>query len=131
MIDMTDLDTIETVAIETDTIDRDAASRATFERVVSDDAEHAPTTIPSRPRLAPPMPRPIGGFAAEDMFVLAGSLVSAFSLTLLLFGRLTPLSGRIGFVVVFFAAFVAIYAALVAMHDERVAVIDRVMSAVA
>ena len=52
--------------------------------------------------------------------------VAAF---LLFFGRLLPLSGRLGFVIVWFAVFIVIYGLLVSITDNRPAVVDRVMAA--
>jgi phosphate transport system permease protein len=74
-------------------------------------------------------PRAVGGISRDDMLALAGSATSAFCFTLLLFGRLTPLSGKVGFVAVFFVVFVAIYALIVSLDNDRPAVIDKVMSA--
>jgi phosphate transport system permease protein len=54
-----------------------------------------------------------------------GAGISALCVTLLLFGRVAPFSGLIGFVVVFYLTFVAIYAALVSLGDDSLAVRDR------
>jgi phosphate transport system permease protein len=88
------------------------------------------TILPSRPGpgTPPPARRPIGKVSRDDVLTLAGALVSSLCITLLLFGRLTPLSGRIGFVVVWFAMFLVIYALLVSIVDNRPAVVDRVMA---
>jgi phosphate transport system permease protein len=90
----------------------------------------ARTTIPERP--APtelrPDPRPIATVSARDVLTLVGAAVSALATTLLLFGRLTPLSGKLGFVTVYLLVFIAVYAAIVSITDNRPAVVDRVMS---
>lgn len=82
----------------------------------------APATV------APPVRRNIGRVSREDVMLFAGAAVSALSLALLLFGRLTSMSGRLGFVVVTFVAFVAIYACLVSIDNDRPAVVDKVMA---
>jgi phosphate transport system permease protein len=91
-----------------------------------------PTTVLPRrpgPGSPPPARRPIGQISRDDVLVFAGALLSSISITLLFFGRLLPLSGRLGFVVVWFAVFLVIYALLVSITDNRPAVIDRVMAA--
>ncbi len=72
--------------------------------------------------------RTLGGASRHDTTLLAGAAISALCTTLLLFGRLTPLSGVFGFVVVGFLAFLATYAVLVSLTEDRPAVIDRVMA---
>ena len=88
------------------------------------------TTLPVRPgpRSPAPMRRPIGQVSRDDLLTLGGAMLSSLSLTLLLFGRLTPLSGWIGFAVVWFVMFLVIYALLVSIVDNRPAVVDRVMA---
>jgi phosphate transport system permease protein len=91
-----------------------------------------PTTVlPPRPGpgTPPPVRRPIGQIARDDVLVFLGALLSSVSLTLLFFGRLLPMSGRLGFVIVWFAVFIVIYGLLVSITDNRPAVVDRVMAA--
>jgi phosphate transport system permease protein len=73
-------------------------------------------------------PRSIARIGKQGVMLVAGAGVSALSMTALLFGRLTPMSGRIGFTVVGFALFVVIYAVLASLTDNTPAVIDRVMT---
>ncbi|MDP2292125.1 MAG: phosphate ABC transporter permease PstA [Actinomycetota bacterium] len=90
-----------------------------------------PTTVlPARPMptAAPPQRRAVRRLSRNDVLPMAGALVSALSTTMLIFGRLTPLKGRLGFVVVCFAVFVATYAVLVSLTEDRPAVVDRVMA---
>jgi phosphate transport system permease protein len=54
-----------------------------------------------------------------------GAAVASTCLTALLFGRVAPLSGLIGFVIVDFLLFLLIYALLVALVDDFQAVKDR------
>jgi len=88
------------------------------------------TTLPPRPAPhAPPAHRrTLKKFSRADALTMGGAFVSALATTLLIFGRLTPLEGRLGFVVVLFATYVVTYAVLVALTDNGPAVIDRVMT---
>jgi phosphate transport system permease protein len=61
-----------------------------------------PARPPERP-IRPSSVRPI------DIAVLAGSAVAALALVWLLYGQLAPTSGQLGFVLLWFAAFVLIY----------------------
>lgn len=96
----------------------------------SNGSTHAKTTIPQRnqPSGAVQERRKTRGMSRESVLNLAGAVVGSLSITMLLFGRLAPFRGRIGFVVVAFVAFVAVHALLVSMTEDRPAVIDSVMS---
>ena len=59
-----------------------------------------------------------------------GSLVGSLALVWVLYEQILPLSGRLGFVVCWFAAFLALYAAVSAMSHPRPVVLDRLASAV-
>jgi phosphate transport system permease protein len=65
-----------------------------------------------------------------DLLDLGGALLSSVCLTMLLFGRLAPFSGPLGFVVVAWLAFLGIYALLVSTEESRPVVVDKVMSTV-
>ncbi len=94
-------------------------------------AATATTVLPGRlaPRTPPPVRRAIGRVSRRDLFVLFGAAVSALCTTMLLVGRLTPLTGKLGFVVVYFAMFLATYALLVSLTDNGPAIVDKIMSA--
>lgn len=89
------------------------------------------TTLPDRPRSGPgpELRRPAGRMSRRDQLTVVGALVSALCTTLLLFGRLTPLSGRFGFFVVWFFVFLGTYAVLVSLDNPRPIVLDKVMGA--
>jgi phosphate transport system permease protein len=91
----------------------------------------APTTLPGivPTAVAPNRLRTLSGFARADLLDLTGAAMSAVSLSLLLFGRLAPLSGVLGYIVVAFGLFLVIYGLLVSMTDSRPVVIDKVMTA--
>lgn len=88
------------------------------------------TTLPWRPGPDAPLPsrRPIGQISRNDVLAIVGATVSSLSLTVLVFGRITPLDGRFGFAVVWMAMFVVVSALLTALTDNRPAVVDRVMA---
>ena len=87
------------------------------------------TTLPARPSASTaPSPRKVGGISRDQAMVMVGSFVSALSITMLVFGRLTPLSGKFGFFVGFFFIFLVVHIALVSLTEDRPAVVDRVMS---
>jgi phosphate transport system permease protein len=94
-------------------------------------AEGEPTTTVVVRAPAPPVPpakRTLGGLSRHDLLVMAGALVSALATTLMLFGRLTSLSGTFGFLVVFFLVFLVIFAVLTSLTERGPAVIDRIMT---
>ena len=91
-----------------------------------------PTTVlPKRPGplTAPQQRRSIGRVSRQDVMLMVGAGFSALCTTLLIFGRLTPLSGKLGFAAVGFVLFLATYAVLVSLTEDRPAVVDKVMSA--
>jgi phosphate transport system permease protein len=70
------------------------------------------------------------GLTGRDVADLIGAVVSALCLTVLLFGRLTPLSGGFGFVVVAYVLFIVTYALLASVGRPRNAVKDKVATVV-
>ena len=88
------------------------------------------TTLPVRPApmSAAPERRAVGKVSRRDMLDLLGAGLSSLCTTTLLFGRLTSLHGKFGFVLVGLAVFLITYTALVALHDEKPTVIDRSMT---
>lgn len=73
--------------------------------------------------------RNIAKIGRTEVLTMVGAGVSALSVTILLFGRLLPLNGRFGFVVVAFLLYLAIYAFLVALDNDGPKVLDAVMTA--
>jgi phosphate transport system permease protein len=87
------------------------------------------TVTPGRADMAlPDIPRKVGGVSVEQVLMAAGAGISSVSTTYLLFGQLTPLSGRLGFVIVGFGLFLVLYAALASTVGDRPSVVDRVMT---
>jgi phosphate transport system permease protein len=99
-------------------------------RILQPTAAAARTVLPSRPTVhtPPPVRRAIGKVSRRDMLDLGGAALSAVCITALLFGRLTPLHGKFGFVLVAVASFLIVYTALVSLHDNHPAVVDRTMT---
>lgn len=74
------------------------------------------TLVPRRePSAEPEEHRRIGGFRREDALALGGAAATGLSLAFLLFGRLAPLSGALGFAVVACLIFLLVYGVLVWM----------------
>ena len=73
--------------------------------------------------------RAIGGLSRDGLLTTVGAGLSAICVTMLLFGRLSPLSGGIGFVAVAFVLFLVIHAFLVSLSESGPVVIDRTMTA--
>ncbi|CAB4569435.1 MAG: phosphate ABC transporter permease PstA [Actinobacteria bacterium] len=91
----------------------------------------APRTFLPRtrePAGPPPAPRRISGWSRRDALTLAGITVSSLCTTLLLFGRLTPLSGAFGFVLTFFVVFVVSWAVMSSFTENGPAIVDRTMT---
>ncbi|WP_295836965.1 phosphate ABC transporter permease PstA [uncultured Microbacterium sp.] len=64
-----------------------------------------------------------------DAFNLVGSIAAGIALATLLFGWLTPMTGVVGWVVVSFLGFLTIYAVLSSLRADRLAVSERIMTA--
>jgi len=89
------------------------------------------TTVPNRDPASSPPPAPRRRTVqAAGAVNLAGAVVSSFSVTLLLFGRLAPLSGLVGFVLVNYFVFLLIYGVLISIGDDAEAVRDRLATVV-
>lgn len=92
----------------------------------------APTTeLPRRQVTAPrprPVPRKIRSFTMDDWLSLAGSLLSSLVLVDIVYEHLLDGSGTLGFLFVWYAAFLALYGAVVAMSNPRPVVVDRLVT---
>ncbi|MCF3131477.1 phosphate ABC transporter permease PstA [Streptomyces olivochromogenes] len=67
---------------------------------------------------------------ATDVLALVGAAVGSVALTALLFVRIAPFDSVLGFVVVGYMLFVALYAVLVSFDEKGVAVRDRVTAVI-
>ncbi|MFC9330423.1 phosphate ABC transporter permease PstA [Kitasatospora sp. NPDC057015] len=89
------------------------------------------TTVVRTPAPAAPQTRRRPGRRrASDHYAFWGSLAGAVALSALLFQRLAPFSGGIGFVVCTWLAFLGLYALLVSRDESGLAVRDKLASAV-
>ncbi len=66
-----------------------------------------------------------GQVRRTDLFSLIGSAVAAFALTAIIFTTLTPFTGWIGFIVMWYLIFVGLYAMLISFDESPQAVTDR------
>jgi phosphate transport system permease protein len=95
---------------------------ATDTATPSEAATPPPTRIPTRaePRLA------IRHFGMADFGALAGSLLSSFCLMWLVYVRLTPLAGGVGFAICWYVTFVFTYWLVVRQQNGPLAAKDKV-----
>lgn len=87
------------------------------------------TVLPDPGAEAPGPRRRVRGIPAEQCFDLIGAVCASLAVATLLFGWLTPMTGVIGWAVVAYASFLAIYALLIVLRSDRLDVVDRVMTA--
>jgi phosphate transport system permease protein len=64
----------------------------------------------------------------DDLRVLVGAAGASLATTWLLYERMLPLSGKVGFVICWYVVFVAYYAGVTALVSPRDVVVDRVMT---
>jgi phosphate transport system permease protein len=101
-----------------------------LDRPLSLSEEPRATALPllEDPPVAPQVRRTLSGVTREDLLNVGGAFVSALCTGLLLFGRLAPVAGAFGFVIVTYVIFVATYALLVSLTEARPVVVDKVMA---
>ncbi|TRV79502.1 phosphate ABC transporter permease PstA [Streptomyces sp. 130] len=95
------------------------------------------TLAPERPAAAVERTQPAGErrrsthlMRATDVYALLGAAAAALSVTALLFTRLLPFSGAVGFLVVAYLLFLGLYALLVSFDENGPAVRDRLAAVV-
>ncbi len=84
------------------------------------DLSGAPTVVARRRRL--------GGTSRDDALNMGGAAASALCTSLLLFGRVAPLSGVVGFIVMTYVVFLVVYTFMLSLTENRPTVVDKVMS---
>ncbi|MER5301634.1 phosphate ABC transporter permease PstA [Streptomyces lasiicapitis] len=67
---------------------------------------------------------------ASDVYAVVGAGAAALALTWVMFGWLLPFNGAVGFVVVAYVLFLALYALLVSFDEDGPAIVDRIAAAV-
>lgn len=98
-----------------------------------DKAATATTVVDRRPDGTPDTTerrRALGGVTRGEVLNILGAGATGFCTALLLFGRLAPLSGPLGFVVVGYLVSLGAYALLAWLEDDGPAVRDRLMTVV-
>jgi phosphate transport system permease protein len=94
-----------------------------------------PPPVPPVPPAVPPTPRRIGtpirprDFGRADAGILGASLFSSFALVWVVFYQLTLFSGIFGFLLAWYAAFLALYWLVTSQIIDRQAATDRMVSA--
>jgi phosphate transport system permease protein len=111
---------------------RDPGITTTVDALDADDLDAGPavptTYIPVRTEGDPGSRRRLGTVTRDGVFNVLGALAGGASLATLLFGWFAPLTGAIGWVVVAYLSFLAIYAVLVAFTSTREEVADRIIT---
>lgn len=97
-------------------------------RIVLDPADEVPAAAPFPAEAIVDQPRQLGRHTLDDRFSFLGSALGSLALVWLVYDQLLPFSGRIGFVLVWYVAFVALYAAVTAVSHPRPQTVDRVIT---
>lgn len=74
-------------------------------------------------------PRSLRSRTVDDILSVVGSALGALGLIWILYFKLLPLSGILGFIICWYAAFLAIFAAVNSLSHPRPVVVARVMAA--
>jgi phosphate transport system permease protein len=89
------------------------------------------TTLPQRKeRRYPPQPRPLTLIRLPDVVSIIGAIFAGLASAGLMWKEISPFSGIIGFVVVWWILFVLYYAVLVSFDENRMTVRDRLSAVV-
>ncbi|MFF0762014.1 phosphate ABC transporter permease PstA [Streptomyces sp. NPDC093675] len=88
------------------------------------------TTLPGRGRPRTESRRNLATLRATDVYAMLGAAAASLCITWLLFDRMLPFNGALGFVVVAYVLFLGLYALLVSFDEDGPAVRDRVAAAV-
>jgi len=86
------------------------------------------TTVPFPASSAPQRRRELGGLSRNDVLNGVGAAATGLCSAMLLFGRLAPFDGVLGFVLIAYLVFLAAYALLTSLTDDAPAVRDNVMT---
>ncbi|GAA3194629.1 phosphate ABC transporter permease PstA [Dactylosporangium siamense] len=90
------------------------------------DAAAATKTDPS----APERPRRLRARTLDDKLSLLGATAGSLALTWVLYGKILPFSGLVGFLIVWYVVFLLMYATVTSLSSPRPVVVDRVAGAV-
>ena len=75
-------------------------------------------------------PRRLSARSSDDVFATIGAILGSFALTWILYFKVLPFSGVVGFVICWFGVFLAMYGGVSALAHPKTAVVDRLVSAV-
>ncbi|MBB5805663.1 phosphate transport system permease protein [Saccharothrix ecbatanensis] len=78
----------------------------------------------------PEVRRVTGAARRSDLGAALGAAAAAIASTGLLFDQIAPFSGAMAFIAIAYALFLGLYALLISLHDDALAVRDRLASAV-
>ncbi|WP_300677872.1 phosphate ABC transporter permease PstA [Nocardioides sp.] len=94
------------------------------------DSPAEPPATPVDPHVDPPAERlrVTRASTREDRLTLLGAVIGSLATTWLLYAQILPFSGRIGFVLFWYAVFIVFYAGLTALTRPLAVVSDRVAS---
>ncbi|MBV9487518.1 MAG: phosphate ABC transporter permease PstA [Frankiaceae bacterium] len=84
---------------------------------------------PSHPDGADDQPRTVGRLTQDDIASLVAAFVGSLALTWLVYFQLLPLSGKVGFLFCWYAAFLAVYGLVSSFGNPRPVVVDRLWGA--
>jgi phosphate transport system permease protein len=113
-------------------MDTAAMERQRALEVALGDTHDAPltTVVVHDPARRPAPKRRIGGTRRTDRLQLIGATIGALAFTGVLFQFIVPFDGGIGFVVVAYLVFLALYSLLVWQDEDATTVVDRLIQAV-
>lgn len=97
--------------------------------VTSAPAAHGPTA-PDLPVDPPDRPRAITARTVGDRLSVYGTMLAALALVWLLYTQILPFHGAVGFVICWYAAYLAMYAGVTALAHPRPIVVDRLWAAI-
>ncbi|MFF8376148.1 phosphate ABC transporter permease PstA [Streptomyces sp. NPDC015661] len=89
-----------------------------------------PDVVPDGPGAPAEQRRTTSSLHARDVFALLGSAAAAVALTATLFDRVLPFDGSLGFAVVLYLAFMALYAVLISLDENGATIRARLAQAV-
>lgn len=85
---------------------------------------------PVAPQAEPDVPRSLGGRSMDARIALAGSAGASLALVWVLYEQILPWSGTLGFLVCWYAVFLALYAGVTWIVNPRTEVVERLAEAV-
>lgn len=93
-------------------------------------ADLGPAEPRRRPRAGSDRPRLLPTRTVEEQTLLLGCGLASLALDWLVYDRIAGFSGKLGFTLLWFVAFLTLYALVTAHHNPRPVVMDRMASAV-